>query len=90
MNHLTPAEIQDHLKSLPGWTYDSSLRTTRTFPDFAGAMVFVNRIAELAEAANHHPDLDIRYNKVMISLISHDAGGVTNRDIKMAKQISAL
>lgn len=93
MKRLTPSEINTSLQQLPGWSYDSAasaLRITRTFADFAAAMVFVNRIAELAEAANHHPDLDIRYNKVSIALSTHDAGGVTSRDIALAKKISAL
>lgn len=93
MKTLSPAEINTCLQQLPGWSYDAAgraLRNTRTFPDFAAAMRFVNRIAELAEAANHHPDLDIRYNKVLIALSSHDAGGVTTRDIELAQKISAL
>lgn len=53
-------------------------------------MIFVNQLAELAETANHHPDIDIRYNKVTLVLTSHDSGGVTQRDIKMAKQISEM
>ncbi|MEO8725416.1 MAG: 4a-hydroxytetrahydrobiopterin dehydratase [Acidobacteriaceae bacterium] len=93
MKTLSPAEINTCLQQLPNWSYDvagSALRSTRTFPDFAAAMRFVNRIAELAEAANHHPDLDIRYNKVLIALSSHDAAGVTTRDIELAQKISAL
>ncbi len=53
-------------------------------------MEFVNQIAEAAEAVNHHPDIMISYNKVTLSLISHDSGGVTNRDIKMAGRINEL
>lgn len=53
-------------------------------------MEFVNAVARLAEQANHHPDIDIRYNKVRMSLTSHDSGGVTARDLRMAKQISEI
>jgi 4a-hydroxytetrahydrobiopterin dehydratase len=50
----------------------------------------VNKVAEAAESANHHPDIDVRYNKVTMALTSHDSGGVTNRDIKMAKKINDI
>ena len=53
-------------------------------------MQFVNKIADAAEQANHHPDIDIRYNKVTMALVSHDSGGVTQRDIKMAKRINEI
>jgi 4a-hydroxytetrahydrobiopterin dehydratase len=51
-------------------------------------MIFVNQLAEIAETANHHPDIDIRYNKVTLALTSHDSGGVTKRDLSLADQIS--
>ena len=60
------------------------------FPDFVAAMAFVNRIAEAAEKANHHPDIAIHYNQVTLTLWSHDSGGVTKRDLKMAATISAV
>jgi 4a-hydroxytetrahydrobiopterin dehydratase len=53
-------------------------------------MEFVNHAAALAEAANHHPDIDIRYNKVRLALVTHDAGGITHNDIEMAKKLDAL
>jgi 4a-hydroxytetrahydrobiopterin dehydratase len=53
-------------------------------------MKFVNKVAEAAEQANHHPDIDIRYNKVRMLLTSHDSGGVTARDLRMAKQITEI
>ena len=59
-----------------------------TFKDFVQAMEFVNQVAALAEAAGHHPDIDIRYNRVSLGLVSHDAGGITQRDAAMAKQIN--
>jgi 4a-hydroxytetrahydrobiopterin dehydratase len=60
------------------------------FKDFVAAMDFVNKLVEPAEAAGHHPDLAISYNKVTISLTTHDAGGLTEKDFAMAKQISSL
>jgi 4a-hydroxytetrahydrobiopterin dehydratase len=86
---LTPDEIKEVLKATPGWVLeDGKLTRDWTFKDFVQAMQFVNQLATLAEAAGHHPDIDIRYNKVHLSLISHDAGGITQRDAAMAKQIN--
>jgi 4a-hydroxytetrahydrobiopterin dehydratase len=53
------------------------------------AMTFVNRVADLAEQAGHHPDIDIRYNRVKLALVSHDAGGITARDATMARRLSS-
>ncbi len=58
-----------------------------TFPSFREAIAFVNRIADLANAAGHHPDLEIHYNRVVVSLSTHDAGGVTERDLALAGDI---
>jgi pterin-4a-carbinolamine dehydratase len=58
--------------------------------DFATGLTFVNRIGELAEVANHHPDVDLRYPYVRVTLMSHDAGGVTSRDIDLARGISGV
>jgi 4a-hydroxytetrahydrobiopterin dehydratase len=86
---LTSAEIKEALQTIPGWTLqDGKLTREWTFKDFIQAMEFVNKIATLAEAAGHHPDIDIRYNRVHLSLVSHDAGGITQRDANMAKQIN--
>jgi 4a-hydroxytetrahydrobiopterin dehydratase len=60
------------------------------FENFVEAMKFVNRIAAAAEAANHHPDIAISYNKVTLALVSHDSGGVTQRDIRMAGTINEV
>ncbi len=88
---LDPQQIAQELKQLAGWKLEGKAIVRRyEFPDFAAAMVFVNRIAELAETADHHPDIDIRYNKVVLALISHDSGGVTGRDVKMAGKINSL
>ena len=88
---LTEAQIRQHLSALRGWSFgDKAIERTYEFKDFSTAMSFVNRIAEAAEQANHHPDIDIRYNKVKVSLTSHDSGGVTKRDISMAHKIAQL
>jgi 4a-hydroxytetrahydrobiopterin dehydratase len=54
------------------------------FGDFRAGMAFVNKVADAAEAADHHPDIDIRYNKVRLALVTHDAGGLTNKDFDLA------
>ena len=58
--------------------------------DFARALAFVNEVGRLAEAANHHPDIDIRYSRVTLALVSHDAGGITNRDLDLARAIDGV
>ena len=92
---LTDQEIEKALAELPGWTRSTSAKVNTIqrvfeFQDFVRTMQFVNKVAEAAEGANHHPDIDIRYNKVTMALTSHDSGGVTNRDVKMAKKISEI
>jgi 4a-hydroxytetrahydrobiopterin dehydratase len=91
MGKLTDKEIQEKLPSLDGWKYEAgALVRDYAFADFAAAFAFVVRLALLAEKANHHPDIDIRYNKLRVALVSHDSGGVTGRDISMATEISKL
>jgi 4a-hydroxytetrahydrobiopterin dehydratase len=91
MAKLTPTQIHDGLQTLNGWTQDDeAICKQYAFDDFAAAMTFVNRVAELAEEADHHPDIDIRYNKVTLVLSTHSAGGLTNKDIVLAQQIEAL
>lgn len=86
---LTAPEIEDVLRHYPEWKLaDGKLVREWTFGNFVEAMAFVNRIAAIAEDANHHPDIDIRYNRVLLSLVSHDAGGVTERDTAMAGRIT--
>jgi len=86
---LNQSEIDTLLKQNPDWKLESGkLVRDWSFKDFVQAMAFVNRVADLAEAAGHHPDIDIRYNKVRLGLISHDAGGITLRDSKMALRLS--
>jgi 4a-hydroxytetrahydrobiopterin dehydratase len=91
MATLTDVELEQAIASLPGWQMESGeLVREYKFPDFAAAMRFVNQVADEAEKANHHPDIDIRYNRVRLALISHDSGGITQRDISMAKRITSL
>jgi 4a-hydroxytetrahydrobiopterin dehydratase len=88
---LDPTQINQALSDLPGWKMaGKAIERHYEFKDFAAAMKFVNRVADLAEASDHHPDIDIRYNKVVLGLISHDSGGVTSRDVKMAHKINGL
>jgi len=86
---LSAPEIDKLLKQLPDWKLTGGKLTREwTFSNFVEAIAFVNKVAPLAEAAGHHPDIDIRYNRVLLSLISHDAGGITERDANMAAHIS--
>ena len=85
---LDPTQIQKSLASLPEWKLErGELVRTITFNDFQQAMKFVNHVADLAEKAGHHPDIDIRYNKVRLALVTHDAGGITKSDISLAQDI---
>jgi len=88
---LTDAEIQKRANQLEGWMVEGKeLRITRKFKNFVEAIAFVNQIVEPAEAAEHHPDLEISYNKVTVSLTTHDAGGLTSKDFDLAQVISKL
>lgn len=91
MARLSDNEIQEKMETIRGWRYESgALVRDYAFADFAAAFAFVVRLALLAEKANHHPDIDIRYNKLRVALVSHDAGGVTGRDVSMAAEIDKL
>jgi 4a-hydroxytetrahydrobiopterin dehydratase len=88
---LSKAEIESHASHLEGWTVEGKeLRITKTFKDFIEAIAFVNLLVAPAEAAAHHPDIAISYNRVTISLTTHDAGGLTVQDFELAKIISQL
>jgi 4a-hydroxytetrahydrobiopterin dehydratase len=87
---LSEQQLRDLLIELPEWALqDGKLVRTWIFPGFVAAIAFVNRVAGIAEEAQHHPDIDIRYNLVRLALVSHDAGGITERDTRMARQLSA-
>jgi 4a-hydroxytetrahydrobiopterin dehydratase len=85
-------ELLDAVMGVPGWGLENGeLVRVVEFDSFLEAVAFVNRVAELAEAAGHHPDIDIRYNRVRLALVTHDAsGGITDKDLSLAKQVSGL
>jgi len=88
---LSEADIQQALQKLPGWKKNgNAIERVFQFSNFVEAMQFVNQIAEAAEAINHHPDMHISYSKVTLVLVSHDSGGVTQRDIRMAGKINEI
>jgi len=88
---LSDTDIQQALQKLPGWKKDgNTIERVFQFSDFVRAMDFANQIAEAAEAINHHPYIHISYNKVTLTLVSHDSGGVTQRDIRMAGKINEI
>ncbi len=90
MATLSEDELRADLRGLPGWeTADGSITKEYTLPSFREAISFVGRIADLAEAADHHPDIDIRFRRVGIVLSTHSEGGVTLKDIALARQIES-
>ncbi len=85
---LSENQLRDRLARLPGWERrGSEIRRTWTFADFESSMAFVNKVAALAQSADHHPDIDIRYSKVTLALSTHDAGGLTEKDFDLAEAI---
>lgn len=86
MPKLTEAEIKTSLADVPDWSeLEGEIQRTFQFADFAEAMRFVNRVAGEAERTQHHPDILIRYNKVTLTLSTHDAGGITVKDFDLAR-----
>jgi 4a-hydroxytetrahydrobiopterin dehydratase len=85
---LNDESISGWLDTRDGWKRkgDALVKNFR-FPSFRDSVVFVNRMATLADDNNHHPDIDIRYDQVRVSLSTHDAGGITEKDLQMAEQI---
>jgi 4a-hydroxytetrahydrobiopterin dehydratase len=91
MPPLSNDEIGARLRTLPGWKVESGeLTRTYTFKDFRVSLEFVNKVGEAAEKAGHHPDIDIRYNRVRLGLVTHDAGGVTVKDFDLAAKADKL
>lgn len=85
---LSDLEIRRALGGLPGWTRKGdALSKTYTFARFADGIRFVDTIAAVADGMNHHPDIDIRYTNITFGLSSHDAGGITQRDLDLAQAI---
>jgi 4a-hydroxytetrahydrobiopterin dehydratase len=91
MPRLDDTAIEEGLQRLPGWERRGN-QIAKSFvgQDFAQAMAFVNEVAGAAEAAGHHPDIDIRWNTVILALSSHDEGGLTERDFQLAARIQEL
>jgi 4a-hydroxytetrahydrobiopterin dehydratase len=91
MELLTDDQITAELSESPGWTTENG-EITQTFErrDFRDALLLVGAVAFLAEEAGHHPDIDIRWNKVRLTLSTHSAGGLTAADFSLARRISAL
>lgn len=88
---LPEAEIRAALAELPGWELrEGRLHRELRFRDFVEAFGFMSRVALLAERAGHHPDWSNVYNRVVIDLVTHDAGGITARDLSLAREIEAL
>ena len=88
---LSDAQIEQALVHLAGWAREANaLVKWYELPSFPEAIAFVDAVAEHAEAANHHPDIDIRYRRVRIALSTDDAGGITQKDIDLARQVEAL
>ncbi len=90
MSKLTTEEVKAQIADLEGWTVDTMLRKQYTFPDFQAAIAWVVRVAFLAEAQAHHPDLTIRYNRVDVALETHDVGGLSSKDVALAWAIEGL
>lgn len=91
MAKLSTVEIRTGLKDLPLWTKrNKTIARTYQFKDFVAAIRFVNAVAKLAEKAWHHPDIDIRWNQVTLTLTSHDAGGLTTKDFALARRVDRL
>ena len=88
MAKLPPEEIKNRLTGLAGWQLaDNAIKKQFNFNDFMSAVAFVNRVANAAEAADHHPDIVINYTRVTMSLSTHSAGGITEKDFDLAQKI---
>jgi 4a-hydroxytetrahydrobiopterin dehydratase len=88
---LNENEISQRLKNLRGWSVkENKLRKTFTFQNFKNAIEFINKIQPIADSMNHHPDICIFYNKVIIELTTHDEGGITEKDFELARRIEEI
>ena len=91
MEKFNAEKIKSALATVPEWTQKgAAISRTYQFKDFPAAIQFVNAVAELAEKAWHHPDIDIRWNKVTLTLTTHDTGGLTEKDFELAQQFDRL
>lgn len=91
MRLLSDDEIRSGLASLPGWERrDNEIEKVYELPSFADAIAFVTRVGFLAEKADHHPDLDVRWRKVRVALSTHSEGGITDMDVALAGEIETI
>jgi 4a-hydroxytetrahydrobiopterin dehydratase len=91
MKPLSAQEIQTRLGRLSGWALDgAAIHKTFRFSSFAAAIGFVDKVAAIADAADHHPDITIRYDRVTLTLSTHDAHGLTERDFALAAEIETV
>ena len=88
---LTSQQIHAHLQELSGWTFrNNAIEKEWTFKDFKEALLFINKIGDIAEKHNHHPELFNVYSKVILRFNTHDEGGVTEKDIRIASEINSI
>ena len=88
MAKLNDSQVADQLKSLPGWErHDNSIQKLFRFKEFMDGIKFVNRVAQKADAADHHPDILINYTRVTMTCATHSEGGITDKDFKLAHEI---
>lgn len=88
---LSDAEITEALAAVPSWARSGGqIERTYVFKDFLYSIAFVNRVAEYAERVQHHPDILIRWNKVTLSVHTHDCGGISSKDFDLAKAADAM
>lgn len=88
---MDESAVKTALESVPEWNeVGGEIQRTYQFDDFVQSMVFVNKVADAAEAAQHHPDILVRYNKVTLTLSTHDVGGITRLDFELADRINSF
>ena len=88
MRQLSEEQVRRELSALPGWEVSGGrVEKEYRFRDFRDSIAFVNRVAERAEAADHHPDLTVRWNRVRVTLSTHSVGGLTDKDVALAGEI---
>jgi 4a-hydroxytetrahydrobiopterin dehydratase len=91
MTVLTDDQVDAALPELTGWERkDGALRREVKFPEFLAGIDAVRRVAEFAEAKDHHPDIDIRWRTVTFALVTHSEGGITDKDVEMARNINSI
>jgi len=92
MNKYNPQELAQALQSLPDWKMNAfgEIEKNFEFKDFKASIVFVGAVAWIAERLNHHPDILVQWNKVRLSVVTHDAGGLTAKDFELAREVNEL